>query len=83
VPQTRTLLKQCLDRMWQSPELTNNADFMNWAACDAITCLEHLFLLNEAPASCRTQYDTLISHACERVRDDARHRLARFFESEA
>lgn len=78
-PEAPAALRSLLEKLWKSPDLWEDDDFLNWTAYDATTCIEHLIQIG-APAD---EFDAMVRelahHSCEGNRDSCRRFLAKHF----
>ena len=61
-PEAVNVLRPCLERIWESPDLLEAEPFCNFTAFDAIWCIDALFRLGEPLDSLRDRYETLKTH---------------------
>lgn len=65
-PDAESVLRNHLAALWAHPALWDNADFMNWLAHDATTCIAHLIKLGAQPSDFSEKAQKLSQHACSR-----------------
>lgn len=73
------ILKSCFRRIWSTPGLMDDAEFINPIASDAISCIKHTLELNEDAEPYRSAYATLAEHPCEQVRAQENRWLSGYF----
>jgi len=81
-PEAHDLLKRCLHRTWSTAGLMDDADFCNWVAHDAVSCMQSLLELNEDPDTYRSVFEALKKHPCKATRQETQGFLAKYFASE-
>lgn len=78
-PSTEPVLREHLAALWSHPVLWNDADFLNWAAFGATTCIAHLIKLGAPAADFVEQTRQLSRHACLHNRDSCRRYLSKHY----
>lgn len=78
-PRTEGILRNHLSKNWQHPKLWDNADFINWVAFDATTCIAHLIKFGASPADFIEQTRLLARHECARNRESCRNFLSKHY----
>lgn len=73
------VLLRLLEKLWRSPELWEDDDFVNWMAYDATTCIAHLIEIGVPPAEFSEKVRELAQHPCEGNRDSCRRFLAKHY----
>lgn len=77
-PEAVGILWSALDRIWDSPDLLKPDEFCNFAAFDAIWCIDALVRLGEPLDSLRDRYETLKTHPT--MHSEVVHWLSEHFE---
>src|SRR2546426_756591 len=78
-PSADATLHRHLDAVWEHPALWNNADFINWLAFEATTCITHLIELGASPEDFVAQVRRLSWHVCSHNRDSCRNFLSKHY----
>jgi len=78
-PSADATLRRHLDAVWEHPALWNNADFINWLAFEATTCITHLIELGASPEDFVAQVRRLSWHVCSHNRDSCRNFLSKHY----
>ena len=78
-PDAESVLRQHLRATWEHPGLWADDKFINWAAYDATTCIEHLIEIGASPADFEDQVRKLSQHVCSRNRDSCQRRLVQYY----
>jgi hypothetical protein len=78
-PDAETTLRNHLTKVWERPAMWENAEFMNWVAFDATTCVAHLIELGAPPADFSEHVRQLSGHVCPRNRDACRNFLSKYY----
>ena len=78
-PEADATLRSHLRTVWAHPGLWANADFINWVAEDATTCISHLTRMGASPADFVEQVRLLSTHVCSRNRDSCRNYLSKHY----
>lgn len=68
-PEAEPALRHHLAAILAHDGLWDDAEFVNWVAFDATTCIDHLIGLGAAPVDFEEPVRRLASHACDRNRD--------------
>ncbi len=74
-----TTLRKHLASLWTHPALWDDADFVNWVAFDATTCIAHLIELGAPTTDFTEQVRKLSEHVCSHNRQSCRNFLAKHF----
>ena len=72
-------LRAHLQQTWAHPGLWDDADFINWVAYDATTCIAHLIDLDAPPDDFEDHVRRLAGHACAGNRRSCRHVLSKHY----
>jgi len=78
-PEAESVLREHLADVWAHPDLRKNAEFINWIAYDATTCISHLIEVGAQPEDFVVQVRELAKHACPRNRDLCRGHLLKHY----
>jgi hypothetical protein len=78
-PDAEATLRRHLATLWIYPTLWYNADFKNWPAFDATTCIAYLVELGAPPADFAEQVRQLSEHVCSGNRDSCRYLLSKHY----
>ena len=78
-PYAEVTLRRHLAALWEHPALWDGADFMNWVASGATTCIAHLIELRPPPSDFTEQVRRLSEHACSLNRESCRKRLSKHY----
>lgn len=73
------VLLRLLEKLWGSPELWEDDDFLNWTAYDATTCIGHLIEIGVPPDELGGKVRELAQHPCEGNRASCRRFLAKHY----
>ncbi len=73
------VLRSLLEKLWGSPGLWDDDDFLNWTAYDATTCIEHLIQVGVPPEEFSAKVRELGQHPCEGNRDSCRRFLTKYY----
>ena len=68
-PHAEFTLRRHLHAVWQHPAFWDDADFINWVAFDATTCIAHLIELGASPEDFVEQVRQLSNHVCSHNRE--------------
>ena len=77
--QAERFLRDHLDTIWNHGKLWDDADFTNWVAFDATTCIAHLIELGAAPGDFEDRVRRLSKHPCKGNRNSCRNYLAKHY----
>jgi hypothetical protein len=78
-PEAESTLRHHLQAIWAHRELWDNAEFTNWVAFDAITCIGHLIELGAEPNEFEGHVRQLAEHACAGNRRSSRTFLSKHY----
>jgi hypothetical protein len=78
-PDAEVTLRRHLAALWEHPALWDGADFINWVAYAAMTCIAHLIELGAPPSDFSEQARRLSEHVCSRNRESCRKRLSKHY----
>ena len=78
-PDAEMTLRKHLAVLWEHPALWDGADFTNWVAYAATTCIAHLIELGARPSDFTEQVRRLSQHVCSRNRESCRKRLSKHY----
>jgi len=78
-PDAEATLRHHLQAIWAHSAIWDNAEFINYVAFDATTCIAHLIELGAAPADFEEQVRQLERHSCARNRDSCRGFLSKHY----
>ena len=78
-PDAEVTLRRHLAVVWEHPALWDGADFTNWVAHAATTCIAHLIELGAPPFDFTDQVRRLSEHVCSRNRESCRKRLSKHY----
>ena len=78
-PDAEATLRRHFSAVWKHGALWEPAEFINWVAFDATTCISHLIELGASPAGFEEQVRGLSEHACPRNRDSCRGFLSKYY----
>lgn len=78
-PEAVPTLHPHLAVLWAYPALWENADFINWVAFDAATCIAHLIESGAVASDFAEQARTLSEHVCPENRKSCRNYLAKHY----
>jgi hypothetical protein len=78
-PDARRILCRHLQAIWDNPVLWNTDDFLNWAAADAILCIQCLIELGASPTDFEKYARKLSQHVCPRNRASCREQLSAYY----
>jgi hypothetical protein len=78
-PEAEPTLRRHLAAIWAHAGLWEHAEFINWVAFDAISCIAHIIELGAAPADFTIEVGRLSAHACARNRDSCRGFLSKHY----
>ena len=77
--QAEKTLRRHFQEIWAHPALWDEADFVNWIAFDAITCIAHLIELGAPAIDFVEQARRLSEHPCSGNRDSCRNFLRKHY----
>ncbi len=78
-PGAEATLRRHLDVLWRHPDLWHDADFSNWIAFEATTCIRNLIDLGAPPEDFNEQVRLLSEHSCSGNRNSCRNFLAKHY----
>ena len=78
-PEAELALRHHLAAILAHDGLWDDAEFVNWVAFDATTCIDHLIELGAAPVDFEEPVRRLASHVCARNCDSCRSFLAKHY----
>jgi len=78
-PEAAATLRSHLCAIWAHTAIWYKADFLNWVAFDATTCIADLIELGAEPADFASQARQLSEHVCSRNRDSCRNFLSKHY----
>jgi hypothetical protein len=78
-PEAGPTLRAHLDANWKHPGLWDEAEFINWIAFDATTCIAHLLELGATPAEFEQKVRKLSQHVSLHNRDSCRSFLSKYY----
>ena len=78
-PDAEPTLRHHLDSIWTNGALWDAADFNNWVAFDATTCIAHLIELGAPPSDFEMRVRQLAEHTCARNRNSCRDFLSKHY----
>jgi len=78
-PEAEPTLRRHLDAIWAQRALWNDAEFLNWVAFDAMTCIAHVIELGATPSDFEERVRRLAQHPCAHNRDSCRNFLSKHY----
>jgi hypothetical protein len=78
-PDAESTLRHHLKAIWAHDALWENADFLNWIAFDATTCIAHLIELGARPCDFEDHVRQIAHHICTNNRDSCRNFLSKHY----
>jgi hypothetical protein len=78
-PKAEETLRKYLKSIWKHPALWIGADFLNWVAFDATTCIAHLIELGVSPPEFSDKVRELSTHVCSHNRESCRNFLSKHY----
>jgi hypothetical protein len=78
-PEAETTLRRHLEAVWAHLRLWDDADFINWVAFEATTCITHLIELGAKPIDFEERVRQLLQHRCTGNRDSCRNYLSKHY----
>jgi hypothetical protein len=79
-PEAESTLRRHLEAIWAHCALWEDANFTNWVAFEATTCIAHLIELGAAPGDFEWQVRQLRQHACAGNRNSCRNYLSKHYK---
>ena len=79
-PRAESTLRRHLDSISSHPSLMDLAEFVNWIAFDATTCISHLIELGGPPSDFESLARQLARHPCPGNRDSFRNFLSKDYK---
>lgn len=79
-PDAEPTLRRHLDAIWVHDALWEDAEFINWVAFDATTCLAHLIDLGASQGDFEDRVRQLAEHTCARNRNSCRSFLSKHYK---
>lgn len=73
------VLRKHLDSVWTHSSLWDAADFINWVAFDATTCIAHLIEIGVSPAEFDERVRRLSRHVCSGNQNSCRNFLSKHY----
>lgn len=78
-PGAEAVLRGHLTKLWAHPSLWDDAEFINWFAFGATTCIAHLIEIGAPTADFAEQVRKLSQHVCPRNRSTNSERLSKHY----
>jgi hypothetical protein len=78
-PNAEATLRRHLQAVWEHQALWDDADFTNWVALDATSCIAHLIELGAPVADFEEQAGRLSRHVCFKNRESCRNYLSKHY----
>ena len=78
--EAESTLSKHLETIWAHEALWDGAEFLNWVAFDATTCIGHLIELGAKPSEFEQRVHQLAEHACSGNQRSCRTFLAKHYE---
>ncbi|PWU15151.1 MAG: hypothetical protein C5B50_16005 [Verrucomicrobia bacterium] len=78
-PDAEATLRKRLDLLWSTPGLWESADFFNWVAFDATTCIAHLIELGAPPTDFADKARAISQHVCVQNQNSCRNFLSKHY----